>query len=432
MFSSKKRKNNILGRVGFFALLLCWIITPPQSAQAGDARFSVTPGNLTVTLGQTIRAQVVVGSGTGPINAADGTLVFPSNLLQATNISKNGVFGFWQTEPSVNNQNGSVRFAGGTNKPFAGTGAILTITFRTTGTGVANISVTNSTILAADGEGTNVQTGSTPAQWTIKPGTPQPPNAPTITSPTHPDQNTWYNQNQPEFAWDLPGDTVAVGFVLDQNPDTLVSGQQDPVQAFNQTSPLSDGTYYFHVHLKNTVGWSDTSHFTIHIDTAAPIIDNFDLPDTTETAQRHPYVSLIIHDTGSGIAAIVGQINGDVPFPLTNISNDKYELPLQTPGKKHLRIIATDKAGNQSVAEKDFEVTEVAPGEFIVQVVHTGYSKWLVIILGIIILLLLILLLILLFWRKRRDKKPPPPMAPPVDKRDNSDDPPMYEVTANE
>lgn len=392
----------------------------------------MTPGLSTFTLGQTIRAQVVIGSGTGPINAADGTLTFPSNLLQATGIAKNGVFGFWQTEPSINNQNGSVRFAGGTNKSYVGTGTIFTITFKATGAGVANVFITNSTILAADGEGTNVQTGSAPAQWTIKPGTPQPPHAPAVTSPTHPDQNTWYNHSQPEFVWDMPGDTVAVGFVLDQNPDGVVSGEQDPIQKFSQTNPLSDGTYYFHIRLKNNVGWGDTSHFTIHIDTTPPIIDTLGLPDTTETTQRHPYVSLVAYDTGSGVAGIVGQINEDTPFPLTNVSKDKYELPLQTPGKKHLRIIATDKAGNQAVAEKDFEVTEVAPGEFTVQVIHTGYSKWLIIILGIIILLLLILLLILLFWYRRRDKNPPPPSVPPADTHNSSNDPPMYEVIPND
>lgn len=409
---------------GVLAVLLALQLLVPSHAKAAST-YAITPDSGTYSVGSTIRASLVLQAGGEHINAGEATLLFPPDLLTATSVSKGSVFTFWQTAPAVGN--GAIRFVGGRTNSFTGNSTILTITFLAKKEGRAHLSVQNADILAADGNGTSVYGGASNAEWNITPAAPDAPlpQAPTITSPTHPDQNTWYSNNTPQFNWEPPSNTTAIATTFDALPDSIP--QTEIPKTNSATMPdTKDGTWYMHVRLRNANGWGATAHFKVNIDTTAPKIEKFELPDTETTVQRHPYVELVVNDTGSGVGSITGQINNENPFDLIILSPTTFELPLQTPGKKHLVITVADKAGNKATVEKDFTVTEISPGVFLIK---AASNRLYILIIIVLCLLILLLLLLLLLKRRRKDKQPPPP---PPDNHNNSHDPPMYEVTVND
>jgi len=100
------------------------------------------------------------------------------------------------------------------------------------------------------------------------------PEAPVVNSLTHPDQGTWYNNNDPSFIWsasDISGIT-GYSYVLDQNPGTIPDDSSEGTGTSKGYADVSDGTWYFHVKAKDGSGlWGDTAHYRINIDTSAPV-----------------------------------------------------------------------------------------------------------------------------------------------------------------
>ena len=58
------------------------------------------------------------------------------------------------------------------------------------------------------------------------------PPAPTISSATHPNENTWYNNNDPAFTWNTPSDTSGIegySYTLDHSSSTTPDPSPEPV-----------------------------------------------------------------------------------------------------------------------------------------------------------------------------------------------------------
>lgn len=126
-------------------------------AQAQSINVSPTAG--TYSVGQTFSVRALVSSPSDAINAISATLAFPSDRLQVLSVSKTGsVMSFWVTEPTFSNAAGSVDLAGVVPNPgFTGSsGTVMTVNFRALKAGQATVSFSSGSLLANDGNGTDI------------------------------------------------------------------------------------------------------------------------------------------------------------------------------------------------------------------------------------------------------------------------------------
>ena len=184
--SKIKLKNN---------LALCFIalsaLCMPFFASA--ATFRVVPPASTIKEGETISVTVSITSDDQSMNAAEGVLKFPTELLQVVGVSKAGsILGLWVQEPSYSNTLGTVNFEGvALNPGYTGTnGTILTIIFRARAQGSASLSIEGGSVLANDGNGTQILTGTSGSTLTLVPAPPAAPAAPTAPTKSKPRTST--------------------------------------------------------------------------------------------------------------------------------------------------------------------------------------------------------------------------------------------------
>ncbi len=139
------------------------------------------------------------------------------------------------------------------------------------------------------------------------------PEVPVISSSTHPVQTTWYNANDPAFAWTEPGGPapiVGYSYVLDQNPATTPDTTADTTGLTAAYTDLADGTWYFHVRaVDSTPNWGPAGHYRINIDTAtpgAPATVTEESPDVDWDYDGSVTVYwTAVPNTGSGIVYVV-------------------------------------------------------------------------------------------------------------------------------
>jgi hypothetical protein len=197
----KNQKRIIL----HFALSFCILIFTfciSDVASASTLYFSPSLGEYAV--GKTFSVGVYVSSSDQAMNAASGVISFPSDKLEVTSLSKtSSIFSLWVQEPSFSNSNGTINFEGIVLNPgFTGpSGKIITITFKVKAAGQSFITFSSGSVLANDGQGTNILKSLGNAQFSLNltetsssqapesttssvaAGT---PFAPQISSPTHP------------------------------------------------------------------------------------------------------------------------------------------------------------------------------------------------------------------------------------------------------
>jgi len=133
-------------------------------------RFSTAVGQYAV--GDNITVAVLLSSPSQAINADAGEIVFPTDMLQLTNIStQNSIDALWiPSDPYFSTTSDAVMFSGGSPSPgFEGVdGSLLTLTFKAIAAGSAQLSVNDLTVLANDGAGTQLQASAEPATIVIQ------------------------------------------------------------------------------------------------------------------------------------------------------------------------------------------------------------------------------------------------------------------------
>ncbi len=151
--------------------------------KANAATLSFSPSTASVPAGSTVSVKVVVNTEGVAINNAEAIIQFPSNLLEVVSVSKNSsVFSLWVEEPTFSNSSGTVKFNGGVPNPgFNGSnGSLVSITFRAKAVGNANVRFTSSSVLANDGQGTNVLSGTGQANFSVVKAAEKPAPAPVV------------------------------------------------------------------------------------------------------------------------------------------------------------------------------------------------------------------------------------------------------------
>src|SRR3990167_2971187 len=147
-----------------FILTLC--LAPLTSLAA---TLSLSPSTGVYTTGSTFTARVIVNTEGKPINAAEGTVKFNPAEITVVSVNRTGsIFNLWVTEPTFSNSAGTISFSGGMPSGYTGSaGTIFNITFRTTNASNAKVNITNGSVLANDGMGTNVLSSMNGGSYTI-------------------------------------------------------------------------------------------------------------------------------------------------------------------------------------------------------------------------------------------------------------------------
>jgi len=193
---------------------------------------------------------------------------------------------------------------------------------------------------------------------------------PTVTSATHPNQGTWYQNDDPQLSWTaVPGTNGApvagYAYVLDEAPSTVPStppagtapGTATTISYVNQASKQ----YYFHVKAIDQDGLAGpVAHFKLLIDAVRPTAAG-GLTSTSHTASKTSTDTTIdakwsaATDTLSGVDGYRWMVtNSNTALTSAQISAAKsttgttLTTDALADGTYYLHILTADKAGNFS------------------------------------------------------------------------------------
>lgn len=184
--------------------------------------------------------------------------------------------------------------------------------------------------------------------------------APTISSPSHPNQDIWYNDNNPKFTWGTNDQPIGYTFNLDQNPladpNLGYYFTKDKMFSFGN---ITDGVWYFHLKAQYLEGWGPTAHYMVKIDTTPPeffkpSIETDVLKDKTK--QYKLFFSAL--DKSSGVAYYEMKIDDGA----WQKAASPYIISDQDRTGKTMTLRAVDNAGNAVEAYVDLQKLTVLQG----------------------------------------------------------------------
>ena len=310
-----KIKKIMSQKIGKIFVYFVFFVSFMIAGVADASSLFLYPSSGQYTVGSEFNVTALVSSPDQSINAAYGNIVFPIDKMELVSLSKdNSIFSFWVQEPSFSNSLGNASFEGVSLNPgFTGSnGQIVNLKFRVKAAGTASVNLSSGTLLANDGKGTNILNGLGNTNFTfvdavtpVIPSVPvvntdtdtntntdtdisnspsvshstNTPSAPEISSPTHPDQNKWYKENNVKFTWILPSDVTNVRILYGKLPNSIPTVVYTPAITEKTLTNIEDGVWYFHVQFKNKNGWGKVSHFKFQIN--SKLMDTVATPESS-------------------------------------------------------------------------------------------------------------------------------------------------------
>lgn len=383
-------------KIIWFGVLAVAIIIPKIGLAA---TFSITLDKDTFTPGTQFVANIKIDSEDASVNAAQATINFSRDTLEVVSIDKeSSVFNFWLQDPAFDNAAGQLSFIGGSTSGFTGKSLeALKVNFKVKGAGAGSLTFSDGAITASDGSGTNLLSGMKGAQFQISgvtgggavitpppaaqvipppvqiQRTPTPAVAvsakPALTVNLYPDQNKWSNVTGNFLvSWTLPSDVSAVATAVNKDPGSSPSTSEGLFDN-KYFKALDDGIWYLHVRFRNDLGWGQTMHYKISIDTAPPAAFEVRVDESTSTDNPTPTIRFGTSDQPSGIDYYGVQIGSAQPIRVTD---SQLKLPLQAPGIHRISVQAHDKAGNITERHFDLNILPI-PGPVITTVSQETY-----------------------------------------------------------
>jgi hypothetical protein len=390
---------------------------------ASAASLSLVPQSGAFSVGQSFTETVYISSPDESMNAAQGTISFPTDKLSVLSVSKsNSIMTLWPQDPSFSNKDGVINFGGiRVNPGFQGSmGDVITITFDVKNTGKADISFVSGSILANDGKGTNILSGmnnslvslvapsSVPSSVSVGSVLSSNLSPLRVTSVPSVSQGNWYNFNSIIFNWKLPVGVEAVRYDVSQDPDCKLSGGgQNPVsQASYDVSRFSDGIWYFFVSYESGDVWSAPAVVSFGLDKTPPEPFIIVRQNAGDVQGIRPVFQWAATDKTSGVAYYEAKIGtGDWFDPATIQEGSSYVLPVQSATDVRKFVVrAYDYAGNFREVSMNFSIGRPCASGSFACLFMESFSEW-----GWLIVLIFIILLAisyvclsrLLRWRRR-------------------------------
>ena len=166
--------------------------------------------------------------------------------------------------------------------------------------------------MANDGHGTNILDSLSDAHYAIVPAKLKAPAgeattaigapaAPQVNSLSHPDPSAWYSDSNPTFNWELSSDITGVNILTDRSPSTNPGTKSDGLFPTYNYKEVKDGSWYFHLRLRNAGGWGDITHFGFNVDTGLPTDLKLIPADRPDPTTPEIQFTITATDVGSGI-----------------------------------------------------------------------------------------------------------------------------------
>jgi Bacterial Ig-like domain len=379
---------NVHGRSIHALILSLVIVAGTQNLFAANIILSPSSGSYKV--GKTFTIDVMLSGNKDAVNAVSGKLSYPSDVIEIVSFSKSGSFiSMWAEEPSFSNAEGSASFEGVALNPgfSSASGKVISVIFKAKRAGSASVDLKSGSVLANDGEATDILGTLGSASFTIadpvedapavkdtlKVETPTTPVVvtapkvavvttpkPAITSSSYPDSTKWYSSRNASFEWTVPSSVTAVRTLYSDKETANPTKVYDPAITNRSFMTDGDGVMYMHVQFKGAGGWSDVSHYKFQIDTQAPESVKASFPDGIITTNPTPSVLALAEDKLSGIESFSIAVDNETPviYPV-DVSN-LYRLPKKPSGKHTVVLGALDKAGNLSTVSIDYTIQLIA------------------------------------------------------------------------
>ncbi len=364
------------------------------------ASLYLAPQTKTPGANDTISVDVIINSDDQSINAAQATVSFPTDILEIVSVDTSGsIFNFWVEEPHFSNENGTLRFVGGSPKGKIGDAlTVLRMRVKVRGVGNAQMSLSQAVVTANDGKGTNILTSMAgtnvtigtqdttpkseevvqePAEEVIQPAPkPKPvilpkrverapvrssslPDKPKLEVPLYPDQESWYNHIGDVIAlWEVPEDVVQVATRLSQTTDTKPGDKEEELFTGKNFDMLeNEGIWFVRAQFRNNRGWGPLEYYKIQLDTTPPLAFNASVNNALSDNPR-PTVQFSTNDSLSGISHAMITVDDEeaILYPITSSTADTLTLPAQNPGNHSASIKIFDHAGNYAESIVEFEI----------------------------------------------------------------------------
>ncbi len=234
------------------------------------ATLSIVPRSDEYSLGETFVLELRLNSEQEVINAVQATITYPADMLKVVEVSKGGSFlTLWAEEPSYEESAGVISLTGGIpDGSFVVDGLVASVTFKAMVPGGIEISFdeTSSSVHLNDGQGTPVATSFESAFGKISSET-----MVAISSPTHPDENSWYNSTVFTAEWSTEADTV-YKYIVSTDPEELPAGKEQQTKGIATVTNLRDGVSYFTLsHQQPKSSWQLAGQRRVMVDTSPPL-----------------------------------------------------------------------------------------------------------------------------------------------------------------
>jgi len=313
------------------AILLIILVTPHANA----ARLYFYPQNASIIEGDSHVVQVRIDTEGESINALEIGGTVTNGLIESINTA-NSLVQIFVGSSFVDN---SFSFTGGTPGGFIGDGIIGVLTIRPTGE--QNISIEfdeNPNLLSGLGQSLSSQISVLSAAANV---TTRNEDYIDISSKSHPDENSWYNETNLHLRWGLE-DGVEYSYLVSLDPAATPddipdrpSGQLE-WQGDISIEGIDQGIYYFTL---KRVGQDDIFRYRAMVDTAPPNWIAVESSVGVAETGGLPFVSFVAKDDLSGISHYEVRVDKGLP----NTVFAPYVLP-EHYGR--ITITAYDNAGN--------------------------------------------------------------------------------------
>ena len=333
----------------FFGLIVV-LLSADIGHAAGGAVFLLSPVSAPVEVGKQFNVNLNINPGTSSVDTARAHLSFSADLITATGFALNGRI----TSPSPGNRidsgGGTISWGAFTvDTPITSPGSFGKISFTAKAVGTAAIKILSDSKLIDDGDEVSNPGGFNQIAVEIIPSTASPSVIAQLTSPTHPNQDKWYQNNDAEFQWaGTAGSHYAWDF--DQSPDTVPT--KSITETTKQIAGIKNGTWYFHL-AKSPITDADTVvHYRVQIDSLKP---NPIEPYLDIGNEENLVLKFATTDYHSGVANYAVRVNQETT--VENITSP-YTLRGLNIGSNLITVTAYDQAGNPRTGWVRFTLKE--------------------------------------------------------------------------
>lgn len=259
-------RNYLNIKILFVTIL--FVSTLVFSMHANAATIYAGSASETVSAGQTFVVDWYMDSNNQPVNVINVGFTFSTSTIKLVNISTAGSgVSLWVKNPTESLPGTITALGGVPAGVMSNRVSLFRTTFLAVESGVATFSlVPGSQTLRSDGFGTSDNLKFTPITFSVLDKLKQE----TVSSPTHPDQQSWYSRNDVTIVFPIEKD-MEYSYSFSINPEITPPTSPTSTIGIVTYKNLPDGLYYFKLanRLPGAI-WREIGVYRIQIDKTGP------------------------------------------------------------------------------------------------------------------------------------------------------------------